>query len=83
MEYVGSLEFVEVLVFVVTPNTVEASDSVEGLESEMALDSVEVVPDSVDASDSVEVVLDSVEHGGTEKAYTGPPVSFAAKSYFS
>uniref|UniRef100_A0A0D9XDS5 Uncharacterized protein n=1 Tax=Leersia perrieri TaxID=77586 RepID=A0A0D9XDS5_9ORYZ len=60
MEYVRSLEFVEV------PDSVDATDSVEGLESEMALDSVEVMPDSVDAADSIEgleseMALDSVE----------------------
>ena len=42
MEYVESLESVEV------PDSVDALDSVEGLESEMALDSVEVVPESVE-----------------------------------
>ncbi|CAD6265550.1 unnamed protein product [Miscanthus lutarioriparius] len=55
MEYVESLESVEVR------DSVDALDTIEGLESKMALDSVEV-PDSVEVvPESVEVVPDSIE----------------------
>uniref|UniRef100_I1R0Y3 Uncharacterized protein n=1 Tax=Oryza glaberrima TaxID=4538 RepID=I1R0Y3_ORYGL len=48
MEYVESLKSVEVPDSVDALDIVNALDSVKGLESEMALDSVEVAPDSVE-----------------------------------